>query len=139
MKKLFRRDNIITESKNTILKKYANDINQYYEEYWIGEKGTTTLKCLIWYDCLQSEGEGYFIEYGVTVQELRSNDEFLRACLNDSDVNHALDEDINGEGTPTLKKEALERLMRWYLGEENAIPISPCGLYNYCDYFDINR
>lgn len=142
MKKKYYQDHLIEESKRAILKKYANDIrcaysNNGYEEYWIGEKGTTTLKVLMWNDCKDGDGEGWFIDYGFTVKSLRADTHFVKTCLCDMDVNHALDKIPSSEGNEELFKLEMpyaKQLFYWYLGITDEIPITPCGMENYSDY-----
>lgn len=142
MKKKYYQNHLVEESKRAILKKYSNDIRlsssfEGYEEYWIGEKGTTTLKALMWSDCKQSDGEGWLIDYGFTVKSLRADTHFVKTCLCDSDVNHALDEIPSSEGNEELfrlKSPYARELFYWYLGMTNKIPITPCGMENYSDY-----
>lgn len=142
MKKKYYQDHLIEESKRAILKKYANDIrlafsNDGYEEYWIGEKGTTTLKVLMWSNCIDSDGEGWFIDYGFTVKSLRADTHFVKTCLCDMDVNHALDKiqsSEDGEELFKLKECYAKQLFNWYLGVTDKIPITPCGMENYSDY-----
>ena len=142
MKKKYYQDHLIEESKRAILKKYSNDIRCDFsldgdEEYWIGEKGTTTLKALMWYSCKNSEGEGWLIDYGFTVKSLRSDTHFVKTCLCDPDVNHALDEIRSAEGSEELfklEKPYAKQLFYWYLGITDEIPITPCGMENYSDY-----
>lgn len=142
MKKKYYQNKIIEESKRAILKKYSNDIRLVCsydgnEEYWIGENGTTTLKALMWNDCKQSDGEGFLIDYGFSVKSLRADTHFVKTCLCDSDVNHALDEIRSAEGSEELFKLEMpyaKQLFFWYLGMTNKIPITPCGMENYSDY-----
>lgn len=142
MKKKYYQDGLIEESKRVILKKYSNDIrcdfsDGDYEEYWIGENGTTTLKALMWNDCKRSEGEGFLIDYGFTVKSLRSDTHFVKTCLCDPDVNHALDSiqtSTESEEQFKLKPSYAKQLFHWYLGLTKRIPITPCGMENYSDY-----
>lgn len=142
MKKQYSQNNLIEESKRAILKKYSNDIRlaydcDGYEEYWIGEKSTTTLKALMWNKCNFGEGDGWLIDYGFTVQSLRSGTHFLKTCLSDPDVNHALEEvHYSKDSVETLKlnHHSAKILFSWYLGTTDHIPISPCGMGNYSDY-----
>ena len=144
MKKKYYQDHLIEESKRAILKKYSNDVHcscslDGYEEYWIGEKGTTTLKALMWNDCKQSDGEGWLIDYGFSVKSLRADTHFVKTCLCDPDVNHALDEIPSSEGNEELFKLEMpyaKQLFYWYLGITDKIPITPCGMENYSDYLD---
>ncbi len=142
MKKKYYQNNLIEESKRAILKKYANDIrlvfsNEGYEEYWIGERGTTTLKALMWNDNKKGEGDGWLIDYGFTAKSLRADTHFVKTCLCDSDVNHALDEIPSSEGNEELFKLEMpcaKQLFYWYLGFTDKIPITPCGMENYSEY-----
>lgn len=135
MKKMIEREGLIVESMNAIVKMYADDIRMSFDmdgdkEYWIGEKGTTTLKCLIWYNCSQGEGEGYFTDYGWNVKELRNSGLFMDACLNDADVNHAINEE---NGKCYLDSDSVKDLIDWKLGVTDKFPISPCGMQNFVD------
>lgn len=143
MKKKYYQDNLIEESKRAILKKYSSDIRcgysaNDYEEYWIGEKGTTTLKVLMWNDCKDSDGVGWFIDYGVTVKSLRADTHFVKTCLCNMDVNHALDKIPSSkkgyEELFKLETPYAKQLFYWYLGLTDKIPITPCGMENYSEY-----
>lgn len=144
MKNKYYQNGIIEESKRAILKKYSEDIRLDYsfgghEEWWIGEKGTTTLKVLLWDDCKQSEGEGFLTDYGFDVKFLRSDTHFIVKCLTDGDVNHALEDIPNcgeDEDIYKLENECAKDLFSWYLGTTNRIPITPCGMENYSEYLD---
>lgn len=145
MKNKYYQNNIIEESKRAILKKYSEDIRLDYsfgghEEWWIGEKGTTTLKVLLWDDCKQDEGEGFLTDYGFDVKFLRSDTHFIGKCLSDGDVNHALKELPCNYGEEEmlykLENEYAKDLFSWYLGTTNRIPITPCGMENYSEYIN---
>lgn len=143
MKKRIERMGMITESRNAILKKYDGDIRldcglDGYYEYWIGEKGTTTLKALMWNDCKQSEGEGWLIDFGITAKELRADTHFVKTCLEDPDVNHGLEDLPTKEGCTDLfrlENRYAKRLFYWYLGFTSEMPVTPCGFSNYYDSY----
>ena len=128
-----KEKSIKEEQKNEILKKYENDVRLDYEyagekEWWIGEKSTTTLKVIIWDE--DDEERCSFIDFEVTANQLRSDTHFIIACLEDCDVNHALN---YNKKFYTLDKNYAQNLFDWYLGNSIEIPITPCGMENYMD------
>lgn len=129
--KAYIKENFGQESKREILAKYANDIREsyddgYLEEWWIGEKGTTTLKSMTW-----CEGVGTLIDFGKTISELRKDPTFFKALLTDEDVNHSL----ISENPFDINEKEYSRILEWLHGVTNDMPITSCGAYNYFDSY----
>ena len=115
---------------------YENDARLDFDcdgqkEYWIGEKSTTSLKVILWDE--DNEDERFLVDYLITADKLRENTQFLVACLENEDVNHSLYPD--NFNNASLDKECAQDLFDWYLGKKIEMPITPCGMENYCmDY-----
>ena len=98
---------------------YTDDLG-YCQETWGGVDGSCTLRCLIEYP---NAPEYSMVKYfGINIKDLRTTD-FLRTCLIDEDVNHALYMDKIPEN--------LDELVAFVKGETNRLPVTPCGLENY--------
>lgn len=113
----------------------ANELVSNYDgEYWDGINNSNTLKVLI------SNIDGWFLcDFGITAEQLRKDEQFFYACLNDGDVNHGLDsyrvlhDDgcIFVESAPSF--EEFKNVLSWFKGETDFLPVTPCGLTNYID------
>lgn len=117
------------ESKRNLLNEYRDDIHLAYDdgdvqEYWIGINGTTSLKMLVW-----SEGYGDLFDFGKTNDELRKDEIFAHAIVDDADVNHSIN--CDGKGGYYLTDEYCVEVVDWLIGKALEPPITACGVVNY--------
>jgi hypothetical protein len=93
------------------------------EEWWLGISNGT-IKSIV----LTNE-KAYLTDYGISTYELRITTSFAVACMTDGDVNHGLDYD----GEEAIMNDGdLEDLVKFLRCETNILPVTPCGLVNYC-------
>ena len=124
------------EGAKKIISNY-NDVtftSNYDREFeaWIGLKGGQTIKA-VW-GC---GDEFYMTDYGISVETLRADHNFIVACLNDGDVNHALSGIYEHECfVDDDREKEIKWVMEWFLGKKDLLPVTPCGLQNYIDYYD---
>lgn len=139
MEKVINVSKINEEQYKSLLSAYENDFRDEinyngYRETWIGLNGTTTMKTAILWD--DPEEESCLYEYNVTIDALRNSDDFLHACIYNTDVNHSIRDDDG------LSKSELQSVFDWFAGKDVEMVVTPCGLYNFLtEYsgYDVER